>query len=255
MNFFDAFILGIIEGVTEFLPVSSTGHLILAGRLMDLPETEFLKIFDISIQLGAILAVVILYGRTFLLNIEVLKRLLAAFIPTVIVGGIFYQGIKDFLLGNSDVVIWSLFLGGVFLIIFEMLHKEGDKEDLTEISYQDAVLIGLFQSIAMIPGISRAAATIVGGLFLGMKRKAIVEFSFLLAVPTMVAACALVLFKNQQELLAVPDALPLLLVGFVTSFIVAVASIKSFLYFIQWNNFIPFGVYRILVAVVFWLFG
>lgn len=252
MNLFDAFILGIVEGVTEFLPISSTGHLILAGKLLGLPETEFLKSFDIAIQLGAILAVVLLYGKRFLLNIEVLKRLFAAFIPTAIIGGILYKLIKKVLLGNSDVVIWSLFLGGIFLIVFELRHKEGQKEDLDKISYKDAAWIGLFQSVAMIPGVSRAAATIVGGLFLGMKRKAIVEFSFLLAVPTMLAACALDLLKSRHDLLATPGALSLLAVGFVTSFIIAVVSIKFLLHFIQRNNFIAFGAYRILAAVLFW---
>jgi undecaprenyl-diphosphatase len=257
MDLFHAFILGLVEGVTEFLPVSSTGHMILAGKLLGLEQTEFLKTFEIAIQLGAILAVVVLYGRTLLRNREVIKRVLAAFVPTVIIGGIFYKLVKQVLLGSSAVVVWSLFLGGIFLIVFELLHREGPQaqEDLAKISYKNAVLIGVFQAVAMVPGVSRSAATIVGGLILGVRRKAIVEFSFLLAVPTMLAATVLDIVKSADTIALGGREAALLAVGFVTAFVVAIASIKFLLHFIQRNNFIPFGIYRVVAAGLFLLFS
>ena len=248
MEFIHAVILGIVEGISEFLPVSSTGHLILAGRLMDLPPTEFLKSFDIAIQLGAILAVVFLYWKKLLCNMAIFKRVAVAFFPTAILGLVFYKMIKSFLLGSEQVVIWSLFFGGIFLIVFELVHKE--KADATfeieKLSYKKAVLIGVFQSIAMIPGVSRSAATIIGGLFLGMKRQAIVEFSFLLAVPTMAAATGLDLIKSAPDFTA--DELGLLAAGFLVSFVVAVAAVKFLLHFIKNHTFISFGIYRIAIA-------
>ena len=163
-----ALIFGIVEGITEFLPISSTGHLILTGKAMGLPQTDFLKTFEIAIQLGAILSVVVLYWRSLFVDFEVLKRVMVAFIPTAILGLAFYKIIKKYLLSDSNVVLWSLFLGGLFLIVFELLHRE--REDAVEylscISYKQSLMIGIFQSIAMIPGVSRSAATIVGGLTL-----------------------------------------------------------------------------------------
>jgi undecaprenyl-diphosphatase len=185
------------------------------------------------------------------LDKQLIKKLLVAFIPTAGIGLLFYRIIKIFFLGNSHIVIWALMLGGIFLIIFELLYRE--KEDaLSEvgsISYGQAALIGLFQSIAIIPGVSRSAATIIGGLCLGLKRKTIVEFSFLLAVPTMLAATVLDLSKNINSFSQ--GQLVFLAAGFFSSFIVALLAIKSFLKFIQKHSFIAFGVYRILIALLF----
>jgi undecaprenyl-diphosphatase len=252
-DYFYAFIFGLVEGVTEFLPISSTGHLILTAKILGLSQTEFMKTFEIAIQLGAILSVVVLYGRSLLVNLEILKRIAAAFVPTAVLGFIFYKMIKKFLLASDTVVLWALFLGGVFLIVFELLHRERPEaiEDLAHLSYKKAVLIGIFQSVAMIPGVSRAAATICGGLILGLKRRTIVEFSFLLAVPTMAAATALDLFKNQESFST--SQLGFLAVGFITSFVIAILSIKFLLHFIKNHTFIPFGIYRIAVALLFWL--
>ncbi len=252
MNTLSAFILGVVEGVSEFLPISSTGHLILTSRLLGIPSTEFVKTFEIAIQLGAIISVVVLYWKRFLLNFEVLKRICVAFLPTAIIGFAVYKVVKKFLLGNSHIVIWSLFIGGIIIIIFELLHRE--KEDATKeiasISYKQALLIGLFQSIAIIPGVSRSAATIIGGLTLGLRRDVIVEFSFLLAVPTMMAATLLDLFKSAHAF--TQDQFGLLGVGFVTSFIVAILAIKFLISFIKKHSFISFGIYRIIVAALFW---
>ena len=251
MSFFHALILGVVEGLTEFLPVSSTAHLILATKVLGLQQTDFSKSFDITIQVGAILAVVFLYWKEFLVDSKVLKRVFTAFVPTAIVGGIFYKIIKRFFLGNESLVLWMLLGGGIFLILFELFYKE--KEDavqqVDDISYGQCLMIGLFQAIAIVPGVSRSAATIIGGLFLGIKRKTIVEFSFLLAVPTMLAASGLDLLKNAHAFSSGQFAF--LGVGFLTSFLVAIIAIKSLLLFIKRHNFILFGIYRVLVVLFF----
>ena len=253
MDILHALILGIVEGITEFLPVSSTGHLILAGELLKIPETNFQKSFDIIIQLGAILSVIVLYWKT-LWDMATIKKLIVAFIPTGVIGLLLYHTVKTYFLGNQYIVLWSLFLGGVILIAFEHWHREEDAaiNDIAKISYKHAALIGLFQSLAIIPGLSRSAATIVGGLLLGLKRTTIVEFSFLLAVPTMLAASGLDLIKNASSFSM--DQFGVLAVGFITSFVVAIFSIKFLLNYIRKHDFIPFGIYRIIAAILFWMF-
>ncbi len=254
MNMLHAIIFGIIEGVSEFLPISSTGHLILTAQILKISQLNFLKSFEIAIQLGAIFSVLVLYFKSLLMNLKIIKKLIIAFIPTAIIGFIFYKLVKRFLLGNSHVVLWSLLIGGIFLIVFELLHREkpAATDNVASISYSQAIFIGLFQSIAIIPGVSRSAATIIGGLLLGLKRKAIVEFSFLLAVPTMLAATALDLSKSMSTF--THSQFIFLLVGFITSFIVAALAIKFLLAFIQKHSFIAFGVYRILIALLFFFF-
>jgi undecaprenyl-diphosphatase len=243
-------VLGVVEGVTEFLPVSSTAHLILASHALGLAESEFLKSFDIIIQFGAILSVVVLYWRKFL-DVEVLKRLVVAVIPTGVIGLTVYKALKSYLLGNLVVVLASLVLGGIALIVFERFKQHEDREvDFTEISYRDAFLIGLFQAIAIIPGVSRSAATIVGGSLIGISKRTIVEFSFMLAVPTMLAATGLELVKGYQGLQGNFLALA---IGFVVSFITAIIAIKSFLSYIKRRDFSLFGWYRIALALVFYL--
>jgi undecaprenyl-diphosphatase len=254
MNFIQAIVLGIVEGITEFLPISSTGHLILTGRVLGLTQTEFLKTFEIAIQLGAIMSVVVLYWRKLLLAPEIFKRVIAAFLPTALLGLVLYKFIKQFLLSNEAVVLWSLGLGGLLLIIFEFWHKEHPEAqvELSEISYKQSLVIGLFQSVAMIPGVSRAAATILGGLLVGLKRKTIVEFSFLLAIPTMAAATGLDLYQSAGSFNS--QQFGILAIGFVVSFIVAIVAIKFLLRFIQTHDFSGFGIYRIVLALVFWWF-
>ncbi len=253
MDFITAVVLGIVEGISEFLPISSTGHLILTSDLLGLHPTEFLKSFEISIQLGAILSVVVLYWRMLLVDFEVIKRILVAFIPTGLLGFALYKTIKTFLLGSSHIVLWSLLIGGALLIIFEMLHRENpeDVSSVGQISYPKAFLIGIFQSIAMIPGVSRSASTIIGGLLLGMQRKTIVEFSFLLAAPTMLAATVYDLFKSGSEISL--SEVYLMATGFLVSFVVALLSIKFLMHFIKTHTFIPFGIYRILFVLAWFL--
>ena len=256
MAILEAFILGIVEGFTEFLPVSSTGHLILTSHLLKLEQSDFLKSFEIAIQLGAILSVVVLYLKKFLLNLEVIKRVAVAFLPTTVIGFLLYGFIKNILLGSATVVLWSLFLGGIALIAFEFWYSKTalkiNSSNSLLLSYRHCFFIGLFQAISIIPGVSRAGATILGGLWLGVPRKTIVEFSFLLALPTMAGATGLDLVKNWSSFS--DGQFGILAVGFVVSFITAVLAIKFLLSFIQKHSFISFGVYRIILAIVFLLF-
>jgi undecaprenyl-diphosphatase len=250
MTWLDSIILGLIEGVTEFLPVSSTGHLILASELLGIEPSTFLSSFQIAIQLGAIAAVVFLYWKSFL-DFKFLTKLFVAFIPTGLVGFLVYPYVKGFLLGNSLVVVISLFVGGIVLILFELFHKEkaDSLEGAKQITYGQALLVGCFQSIAIIPGVSRSAATIIGGMLAGMRRIAIVEFSFLLAVPTMVAATGYDLIKSHESFAF--DQFGLLALGFLTAFAVALLSMRFLLALVRRHSFIPFGIYRIVLAVAF----
>lgn len=254
MNFIQAILMGLVEGLTEFLPVSSTGHLILAGRLLGLTQTEFLKSFEIAIQSGAILAAVFLYGPILIGSQNALKKVTAAFLPTAIVGFLLYKTVKQLFLNNHTIVLLSLFAGGIFLILFEHFRKKTDpkKNSLPALSYRNAFCIGLCQSLAVIPGVSRSAATIVAGLALGLDRKTIVEFSFLLAIPTLLAATGIDLLKNAHRFSTVQWEW--LAAGALSAFFVAIFAMKFMLRFVEKHDFIPFGIYRIAVAVLFWAF-
>ncbi|HXV18634.1 MAG TPA: undecaprenyl-diphosphate phosphatase [Candidatus Omnitrophota bacterium] len=254
MSLWHALVLGAVEGISEFLPISSTGHLMLAAKLLNIPDSAFLKNFYIAVQLGAILAVVALYGRRFWRDWDVWKRVLAAFLPTCLVGFVLYKIIKQYFLSDTGIVLWALFLGGIFLILFEIFHLHPKDPDggPGKISYKNCVLIGLCQALAVVPGVSRSAATIIGGSLLGLRRKTIVEFSFLVAVPTMLAATTLDILKMERPFSA--DEFSVLLAGCLASFGVALLSIKLLLYFIKKHGFIPFGIYRIAVSALFWIF-
>lgn len=253
MDLVQTLIMALVEGITEFLPISSTGHLILTARALGLTQTDFLKTFEITIQFGAILSVVVLYWRQLLVDRNVIKRVIVSFLPTAVLGLAFYHILKTYLLASYSVVLWSLLLGGIALILFELLHKEKEEalEDLGQIPYGTAVLIGIFQAIAIIPGVSRSAATIVGGLILGLKRKTIVEFSFLLAVPTMLAATGFDLVKSAGAFSS--HQLTYLSIGFVFSFLSALAGVKFLLRFIRNHTFVSFGIYRIILAIAYWM--
>jgi len=194
----------------------------------------------------------VLYWRSLLVDFEVIKRLAVAFLPTGVLGLTLYRLIKGYLLGSETVVLCSLLVGGILIVAFERWYREGEGAtgDIRAMSYRNALIVGLFQSIAMIPGVSRSAATILGGLLLGLKRKTIVEFTFLLAVPTMLAATGYDLIKSGSQFS--PGEVQYLLIGFVTAFVVALLSIKFLLRFIKTHTFIPFGIYRIVV-VIFWV--
>ncbi|HUD09603.1 MAG TPA: undecaprenyl-diphosphate phosphatase [Patescibacteria group bacterium] len=253
MNILQALILSAVEGISEFLPISSTGHMILAADLLKIAQTGFVKDFEIIIQLGAILAIVVLYWNSLFKSIEVWKRIIVAFIPTGIIGLLLFKVVKNYLLGNLYITLVSLLIGGIILIILELIYKEKEHhiDDIAKMTLPKAFVIGLFQSIAIIPGVSRSAATIVGALFLGTKRKAAAEFSFILAVPTMLAATGLDLIKTNFSYS--PNEWLMLAVGFFGAFIVALISVKLFLKYVQRNNFIIFGAYRVIAAVLFFL--
>lgn len=254
MDYIQAIILSIVEGLSEFLPISSTGHLILTSRLLNIPQTDFVKSFEVIIQLGAILAVVYLYWKKVITNFRFWSKLIVAFIPSGIVGLTLYKTIKDVLIGNSLVTLAALFLGGILLIILEKIYKEQGHHisNIDQISNKQAFLIGLCQSISIIPGVSRAAATIIGGMFLGLKRTAAVEFSFLLAIPTMAAATGLDLIKSDFNFST--NEYSLLAVGLLGSFITAIFAIKFLLKFVQTHTFISFGIYRIILSILFFFF-
>lgn len=251
MTWLDSIVLGIVEGLTEFLPVSSTGHLILASEVLAIPDSAFLSSFMIAVQLGAIAAVVVRYWKQFL-DFPFLMKLAVAFVPTGIVGVLVYPFVKDVLLASPMVVVGALALGGVALILFEKLHTE--REDAPEtpraITYRQALLVGAFQSIAIVPGVSRSAATIVGGLLSGMRRVAIVEFSFLLAVPTMLAATGYDLLHTYDTFAF--DQLGMLALGFVTAFAVALLTMRALIALVRRHSFVPFGIYRIVLAALFY---
>lgn len=251
MNLIQTIILSIVEGITEFLPISSTGHLILASNLLKIPQTEFVKSFQIIIQLGAILAVVVIYFKKLVLNLDLdlYWKLFIAFLPSTIVGLFAYKYIKMYLIGNTSIVIWSLLIGGIVMLLFEKFHKPVHRSLFT-VHY---LIIGLFQILSMIPGVSRAFATIFGGMVVGMNRKEATEFSFFLAIPTMFAASALDLIQTDVSAWTAVDG-RLLAIGFVGSFITAYIVIKWLIKFVQNNNFVWFGIYRIVIGLLgFWV--
>lgn len=243
-------LLGCVEGLTEFLPVSSTAHLIMISQLLGVEQTAFMKSFEIIIQLGSILAVVALYWRSFL-EWEVIKRLAVAFMPTAIIGLVLYKVVKTVFMESYGLIVAMLLLGGIALILFERWHTEKDdaRAEISTMPYTTCMLIGVCQSLAMVPGVSRSAATVVGGLLLGMRRAAIVQFSFLLAVPTMAAATGLDVVKNAAMFSA--EQTSVLAVGFVTAFVMAIVAMRSFLAYVKKHSFTAFGVYRIVIAVIF----
>ncbi len=243
MNIIQAIVLSIVEGITEFLPVSSTGHLILTSSLLHISQTSFVKSFEIAIQLGAILAVVGLYWQKLF---KYWTKILSGFLPTAVIGFFAYPFIKSQLIGNIPVVLWSLFLGGLVLLVVDKITPRPGI-----LNIQSALVIGLFQSISIVPGVSRAAATIIGGLLVGLDRRSAVEFSFLLAVPTMFAAAGLDLIKSGWAFSS--NEWLLLLVGFVGSLITAWLTVKFFIAFVKSHNFFWFGIYRVGIAVIFFL--
>jgi undecaprenyl-diphosphatase len=251
LEIWQALILGVVEGVTEFLPISSTAHLALTSQLLHIAQSEYLKTFEIAIQSGAILAVVALYWQR-LRSWRVWQRVLVAFIPTGIIGLLLYKVVKTHLLNNLAVMLWALGLGGVLLIIFEYLYSKKQyaivnrEVHITEIFWLQLLGLGVWQCVALIPGVSRSAATIVGGLLMGLPRTTIVEFSFLLAIPTMLAATGLDVVKNYQ--LFSPNQAWTLLVGLVTAFAFAALSIRFLLNYVQKHNFTMFGVYRVILV-------
>lgn len=246
MTTIQAIILAIIEGITEFLPVSSTGHMILASSAMGIASDHFVKMFTVAIQFGAILSVMVLYWKKFLQSIDFYFKLFVAFIPAAIFGKLFNDAI-DSLLENALVVAITLLLGGIVLLFIDK-WLNNEKESNDEVTYLKALKIGMFQVIAMIPGVSRSAATIIGGLSQKMTRKAAAEFSFFLAVPTMFAATAYKMYKYQKEVGFAMEDMGTLAIGNLVAFIVALIAIKGFISFLTKHGFKVFGWYRIVLG-------
>lgn len=250
MSYFEALIIAIIEGLTEFLPISSTGHMILADSLLKIHDQQFAQTFEIVIQLGAILAVLFLYIKRFFVGINIYIKLLIAFLPTGIIGFLAYKTIKLYLFNPYTVSI-SLIVGGVVLLMLDKWssEKESQYKEIEDISYRDALKIGLIQCISMVPGISRSAATIFGGIFSGFNRQQAAEFSFLLAIPTMFAASGYDLLREKDNIHG--DDLTILVFGGMIAFIVAFLAVKAFVGFLNKNGFKYFGYYRIALGVIF----
>ncbi len=251
MNIFQAAVLGVVEGVTEYLPISSTFHLIWAGKLLGLGQTEFQKLFEIVIQSGAILSILVLYLQTFYQDQKLVKKIAVSFIPTAAVGFLLYKVIKNVFLTSFSLQLAVFALVGVLFIVFEKARSgKSLTRDNNAITYKEALFVGLIQSLAVIPGVSRAGAVILALMFLGVKRSEAAKYSFLLAVPTLLAASALDLLKSGAVLLAQPQNISLLLVGFVTSFLSALVVVKWFISYLQKNTITAFGWYRIILSVI-----
>lgn len=252
MNTIQTFILGIVEGVTEFLPISSTAHLEIVQNLLKIPTTEFIKSFEIVIQLGAILAVTILYFKKIFSSFKYFLNICIAFIPTGIIGFLLYKIIKSFLLGNIFIAASMLIIGGVVILIFE--HKEKNKKLIIEprtiesLSIRELLTLGCIQALAVVPGVSRSGAVIIGGRMLGLPSLLITEFSFLLAIPTMLAATAYDLLKSGLSFSS--SEWGTVGFGFLVSFLVALLVVKWLINYIKRHSFAMFGWYRIVIGAI-----
>lgn len=243
MDIHQAVIIAIIEGITEFLPISSTGHMIIAEKILKVESTDFVKMFTVCIQFGAILSVVILYWKKFFQTMDFYYKLFVAFIPAAVLGFLFKKHI-DMLLESALVVAISMIAGGIVLVFIDkLIGREGENR---EISYTGAFKIGLFQVISMVPGVSRSAATIIGGLTQKLDRKSATEFSFFLAVPTMFAATSYKLLSTYSQINS--GNIGILLTGNIVAFIVALLSIKGFIIYLTKHGFRIFGYYRIIIG-------
>lgn len=250
MTIFDAIILGVIEGITEFLPISSTGHLIVASEFLGLEQTNINKAFEVIIQFAAILAVILNYPSKFTFShINLWTKVLLAFLPIAIIGFIFSSQIKAMF--NIEIVAWMFIIGGIIFLIVERFYneKETHTTDIEDVTFKQAMWIGIAQIFALIPGTSRAGASIIGAMLVKLNRKASAEFSFLLAFPVMCATTGYDLLKHHNELFVAGNMINLL-VGFVVSFIVAFIAIKLFLKFLENFTFVAFGIYRILFGIL-----
>lgn len=250
MTLFQTIIIAIIEGLTEFLPVSSTGHMIIAQQLLAVESTDFVKAFTVNIQFGAILSVIVLYSKRFFQSIDFYWKLLIAFLPAAVIGLLLGDFI-DSLLENVIVVAIMLILGGILMLFVDRWFN--NPQENQEMNWKRSLKIGFFQAIAMIPGVSRSMATIVGGMTTGLSRKNAAEFSFFLAVPTMAAAGGWKLWqviKDPAGAAMISENLMTLLIGNVVAFIVAMAAIKFFIAFLTKHGFKAFGYYRIIVGII-----
>src|SRR3989344_2236103 len=252
MNFFQATILGIIEGITEFLPISSTFHLIVTGKLMNLPQTDFIKLFDVFIQSGAILAVILLYFNDLLKQKKLLINILLSFIPTAIIGLLLHKVIKNFFFEDTPLMLSATVVISLLFILLEYSIKKGYlklNKNLSKINLTTAILIGVFQALAVIPGASRSGATIGAMMLFGYKRPEAALYSFFLSIPTIFAAGGLDLLSS-GHLITQSNNLIILITGFTTSFIAASVAIRWLIKYLQTHSLIPFAIYRVLLSLI-----
>ncbi len=250
MTIFDSMILGVIEGITEFLPISSTGHLIVASEFLNLEQTKVNKAFEVIIQFAAILAVILNYPSKFTFShFNLWTKVFIAFLPIASIGFLFSDYVKAMF--SIEIVAWMFIIGGVVFLIVEKFYDENEThtKDIEDVTYKQSIWIGIAQIFALIPGTSRAGSSIIGAMLVGLNRKASAEFSFLLAFPVMCATTAYDLLKHHEELLHV-DNIANLIVGFIVSFIVAYIAIKVFIKFLENFTFIAFGIYRIIFGLI-----
>lgn len=248
MTIFSSIILGVIEGMTEFLPISSTFHLIFVAKILNLPSSSFIKLFEVAIQSGSILALLILYFNNLKKDCLLLKKIFLSFLPTAAIGLIFYKIIKNVFFSSESLMVW-VFIGVGFLFFFiEFLVKNNKiklHKSLPSLSYLEAFLIGLIQSLAIIPGVSRAGIVMVGMMFLGFKRTEAAFYSFFLAIPTIFAASIFDLYKSKEVVFASNGNLFLLAIGFISAFFSAYFTLRWFIAFLTKNSLVWFGVYRV----------
>ena len=254
MNILQAGILGIVEGLTEFLPISSTFHLIWSARLLGLTQTEFLKLFEVVIQSGAILAIVVIYVQTVLHDLKLIKNLFISFVPTAVIGLLLYKVIKNSFFDNFILQL-VIFIGvGIFFILFEKWSTRHDLHRKAEnLTTKEAVFVGVAQALAVFPGVSRAGAVMIALMYRKISRVEAAKYSFLLAVPTLLAASVLDLFKSRNVLFQNSQNIPLLAVGFLFSFVSAFVVVKWFIAYLQSHNLTNFGWYRIIAGTLLFI--
>jgi len=253
MTILHAITLGIVEGLTEFLPVSSTAHLIIVSKFLKLPQTDFQKLFEVFIQSGAILAVVILYFRYILKNKHLINKLMISFFPTAVVGFLLYKVIKNIFFESFNLIIIALIVVGLSFLMIEYLiktHKIKLRKDIKKITSYDAVIIGLVQSIAVIPGVSRSGIVMLVMMMRGYRRDQAAQYSFLLAAPTIFAASAYDFIQMRLVITTSTQYLPMLLIGFIVSFLIAYVVMKWFINYLRNNSLFYFGIYRIGLAII-----
>ncbi len=245
MEIYQAIILGLVEGLTEFLPVSSTFHLIFASQLMQLESSDFLKFFEVFIQAGAILAVLFLYGKELLVNRRLQIALILSFIPTAVVGFLLHSVIKNVFFENNILMLSAFFLLGVIFIFFEKLHQS-KTNNLDQLQWWQALLVGTAQALAVIPGVSRSGAVILCMLLLGHNRATAAKYSFLLALPTICSAAALDLWKMQGQIGFARGEVTVLIIGSITAFIASLVILRWFINFLSKHSLAAFGYYRLI---------
>ncbi len=253
MDVITVILLGIVEGLTEFLPISSTFHLLWTSRILGIPETEFVKLFTVFIQSGAIIAVVLLYWKEVLSSWKLMLKLIASFIPTAVVGLLMYDVIKSvFFESQLGTAVVFIAVGGIFLLIEYLIGKKMivTTSDIQKLNYKQAIVIGAFQALAIIPGVSRAGAVLIGMMLLGFKRSESAKYSFMLSVPTIMAASLFDFIEMREIVFAHPENIWILAGGSIVAFVSALVGVKWLIKYLQNHSLVLFGWYRIVLGII-----